>query len=297
MSDQTSTEGAAAAVIIPHYNDVARLERCLAALVRENDAAALAKTEIVVVDNNSTDDIAAIRAAYGQVRFVIEETPGAASARNRGVAETTAERLFFLDADCVPASDWLATAHAVAGDADLVGGRIDTFDETLPPRSGAEAFEAVFAFHQRDYIERQRFSVTANLLTTRTIFEDVGPFVAGVSEDLDWCRRAVGKGYGLVYRDGLAVEHPTRPDWPALQKKWRRLASESFQLTGATPAARIKWLLRSVAVAGSAFVHAPKILFSDKLNGLTERLRGLGALFRLRFWRALVMLRQATTGS
>jgi len=208
-----------AAIIIPHYNDLARLQTCLAALVPQ----LLDGVELVVADNASPVDLGPLKAQFPAMRVVTQPIKGAAAARNAGVAATTAPHLIFLDADCVPAPDWLATALALLGTAEVIGGRIDTFDETPPPRSGAQAFETVFAFHQRVYVEEKGFSVTANLITTRAIFEDVGEFIVGVSEDLDWCQRATGKGYGLIYADALRVAHPTRTDWPALAKKWRRL--------------------------------------------------------------------------
>src|SRR6056297_2549598 len=138
------------AVIIPHYDDPDRLARCLGAL--EPQIAALpepADVEAVVVDNDSPCDLTALARTHPWARFVRETGRGAAAARNRGVAETAAPALVFLDSDCVPLPDWLATALALAGPDQVVGGRIVTFDETPPPRSGAEAFEAVFAFRPR----------------------------------------------------------------------------------------------------------------------------------------------------
>lgn len=285
-----------AAVVIPHYNDVARLERCLTALAPQLDDT----VEAVVVDNNSTADISGVRAAFAMLRFVVETEKGAAAARNRGVAETTAPTIFFLDCDCVPDADWISRAHGVAGRADLVGGRIDTFDETPPPRSGAEAFEAVFAFDQRSYIEEKNFSVTANLVTHRRIFDEIGGFRAHVSEDLEWCQRAVSAGKRLVYADELRVSHPTRSDWPALEKKWRRLTSEAcathFAAHGAGAKARASWAARAALVAVSALAHTPKVLASPALASTQERLRALGALFRLRFTRTLWMLGQSLAG-
>ena len=64
-----------------------------------------------------------------------------------------------MGADCVPATDWVATARKTAPAADLTGGRVDVFDETPPPRSGAEAFEAVFAFDFKSYIEKKGFYI------------------------------------------------------------------------------------------------------------------------------------------
>lgn len=289
MSTATIDGPPSAAVIIPHYNDVARLERCLEAMLR-NDTE---DTEIVVVDNGSTQSLAETRARFPQVRFLTEMQPGAANARNRGVAETTAPLLFFIDADCVPADDWLQTARDVAGKADLIGGRVDVFDETPAPRSGAEAFEAVFAFNFKRYIEVQGFSGAGNLVTRRDVFEDIGGFVHGVSEDREWTMRAVANGYRLIYEDRLRVSHPSRQDWPALRRKWMRTTSEAYELHGKDPRARLRWALRALAMPASAVVHTPKVLLSGKLDSPGEYARAVGTLHRLRFMRMVWMLRQA----
>jgi GT2 family glycosyltransferase len=284
------SEAPEAAVIIPHYNDVARLERCLAALMA-ND---LAGVEVLVVDNGSTEPLEAVRAVFPAVRFVTEPEKGAAAARNRGVGESSAPRLFFLDADCVPAPDWLAVARRVAPEADLIGGRVEVFDETPPPRSGVEAFEAVFAFRFRDYVERQGFAGAGNLLTRRDVFGDVGGFVNGLAEDRDWCLRATAKGYRLIYADGLKVGHPSRSDWPALRRKWLRLTRESWALARETrgAAARPLWLGRAFVVLASIGPHLAKVLTDPRLNGPGERFRAAGTLIRLRLLRVWWMLGQ-----
>lgn len=281
----------AAAIIIPHYNDVARLRRCLAALMPQIDS----RFEVVVVDNGSIEDLGPVRRAHPDLRIVSEPQKGAANARNRGVAETSAPLLLFLDCDCVPAPDWLAAALVAATKGDLVGGRVDVFDETPPPRSGAEAFEAVFAFDNKGYVETKGFSVTANLVTRRDVFLATGPFIHGLSEDLDWCRRATAKGFRLAYDDALRVSHPTRSDWPALARKWRRLTEEGFGVNGHTPARRAVWAGRALAMPLSVLAHAPRVLRHPALTG-AERLRALATLARLRLMRMVWMLGQAARG-
>lgn len=281
-----------AAVIIPHYNDVARLMRCLDGLVPQIDD----RIELIVVDNGSSADLSPLRAAYPDLRIVTEPKRGAAEARNRGVAETTAERLFFIDSDCVADRDWIATAFAVAGRGDLVGGHVAVFDETPPPRSGAEAFETVFAFDFRRYIEEKGFSGTGNLLTRRDVYAATGPFIAGLSEDLDWCRRATAKGYTLVYADELRVGHPSRQDWAALARKWRRLTEEGFGVNGAGPRDRLRWAGKALLMPLSILAHVPKVLGHPGLRDGDERIRAVGTLARLRLARMVWMLRQALFG-
>jgi GT2 family glycosyltransferase len=253
----------------------------------------LPSTEVIVVDNGSTERLDDLQLQFPSVQLAIEPQRGAAHARNRGVSMTTAEVLCFLDSDCLPQADWLAFAMSVAHAADVTGGKVVVFDETAPPRSGAQAFEAVFAFDNHRYVIKQGFSVSANLVTLRKVFDAVGPFVHGLSEDLDWCRRASAKGYRLVYADNLVVSHPSRGDWPALRRKWRRLTDEGFALGQPTTAWRLKWAVKACAMPVSVLVHGPKLLVSPKLNGTTERLRGLATLIRLRFLRARWMLVQA----
>lgn len=283
----------AAAVIIPHYNDQTRLARCLDALVPQL-ARAPEPVEVVVVDNNSQPPLTQdYMGRWQQVRFVVETGKGAALARNRGVAETTAPALFFVDSDCLPAEDWLATAFAVRQRAPLVGGTVPVFDETPPPRSGAEAFEAVFAFDFRRYIEEKGFSGSGNLVTRREVFEAIGGFRPGLSEDLDWCHRATAAGFALVYAEELRASHPSRSDWTALERKWRRLTDETWGLKAHGPRQRLLWALRALAMPLSALAHTPKVLHSKQLVSFGERLAALATLFRLRIRRGLWMLAQA----
>ena len=283
------------AVIIPHYEDPERLARCLEALARED----LSGVEVAVVDNASptAPPPEALKAAHPHVRFLVEAEKGAAAARNRGVAETAAPNLLFIDSDCVPCPGWIAAARRAIGAAPLVGGHVGTFDETPPPRSGAEAFEAVFAFDFQDYIERKGFSGAGNLLTTRAVFDAVGGFRGGVSEDREWTRRAVAAGHPLIYRAEMAVVHPTRQDWGALERKWRRMTSEMWELhredAGGGARARLLWAGRALLMPASVLAHLPRVMGSDRLASGAERRRAAATLLRLRIARMGWMLRQA----
>lgn len=280
------------AVIIPHFNDTDRLEKCLAALAPQMTDVPV---EVVVVDNASTQNLGAIIAAYPQVRFLEEPDKGAAPARNTGVANTTAPFILFTDADCIPASDWLATGLQLAGRDEIIGGRVDLFDETPAPRSGAEAFETVFAFPQKEYVTRKNFSVTANLLTSRAVFDDTGPFDGTVVEDSDWCQRAVARGWPISYHPELGVSHPTRNDWTALRRKWKRTTAENYFAGGTDLVSRCRWALRACVVLASGPAHIPRVLRHPGLQ-CGDWLPAIGVLLRLRVTRAGWMLRQALFG-
>ncbi len=285
-----ASETPAIAVVIPHYNDPARLRRCLAALLAEPPAR---DVEIVVADNGSEGDLGWVARDFPPVRLVTETARGAGPARNRGAAETTAPRLFFLDSDCVPCPGWIETGRRALEGRAVVGGSVGVFDETPPPRSGAEALETVLAFDFRRYIERKGFTGSGNMLTWRAVFEEVGGFGTGVSEDVDWSARARAKGHRIVFAPELRALHPTRPDWPALRRKWLRLTGEMFLHRAQRPLARPAWALRALLVLGSPVRDVPRILLHPDLDGPGERLRGVATLLRLRALRTVWMLRQA----
>lgn len=279
------------AVIIPHYNDPDRLIRCLEALMPQVDV----DGEVVVVDNASTVDFSYVRDRYPVVRFLTQSESGAGPARNLGVAETQAPLLMFIDADCIPAADWVAVGRRIARLDTIIGGRVDVFHETPPPKSGAEAFEEVFAFKMRAYLERDAFLGAGNLVLPRTVFEGTGGFLPAVSEDKEWSQRAASKGYKLDFEDEFAVGHPSRQDWTALRRKWERLTVEAFLLREEAGQGRLGWALKALAMPLSALAHVPKVLRADGLSG-GDKLRALATLLRIRMARMIWMLRQTRTG-
>lgn len=90
-------------LIIPTHNRSERLIAALESVIRQDLPAA--DWECVVVSNNSTDDTVArfgdFAARYPglNLRLVTEDGPGVSYARNRGIAETLAPLLVFIDDD------------------------------------------------------------------------------------------------------------------------------------------------------------------------------------------------------
>ena len=274
----------AISVIVPHYHDLDRLDRCLASLERQSQQRA--SFEIVVADNMSPEGEAAVAARIGgRARLVIASEKGAGPARNTAVAASSGKILAFIDADCIAAPDWLERGVAALAQADMIGGRVIVLIEGEGRKSGAEAFEAVFAFDNRSYVEKKQFSVTANLFCTRAVFDATGPFRTGMSEDADWCLRARDAGYRIAYVDDAVVSHPARPDWRELKKKWVRINAELHQLEMLRPGGWVRWARHTALLPLSIVAHAPRVWRSPALNGGQERLAALATLARLRLWR------------
>src|SRR5882724_2406158 len=84
-------------VVIPVHNASAFLPTCLGALKMSTHR----DFECVVVDDGSTDDSAALAAASGATVILTNGQKGPAYARNRGVAASNGEIIFFVDADVI----------------------------------------------------------------------------------------------------------------------------------------------------------------------------------------------------
>lgn len=108
------------AVVIPVRDGADLVLDAVASVRAQGDVV----TELVAVDNGSTDDTAAVLAGAG-VRVLPEPEPGAGRARRLGLAHTTARYVLFLDHDDVLRDGVLAALLAVATKtrADLVYGR------------------------------------------------------------------------------------------------------------------------------------------------------------------------------
>jgi len=114
MNRQTPT----VSIVIPVYNEAVRLAACLDAIACQT----YAPLEVVIADNNSTDDSAAVARRYPFVRVVQADLQGIVHARNAGFDAARGTLIARIDADVVLPSDWVAEivhhymydAHAVS---------------------------------------------------------------------------------------------------------------------------------------------------------------------------------------
>ena len=270
-------------VIVPHYNDLKHLGLCLDSLTAQD---IVDPFEIIIADNRSPIGIDAVRDFVGD-RATVVDAPikGAGPARNAGVEASSGKILAFIDSDCIAERDWLSHGVAALDKYDFIGGRVDVLVEPGRSMTGAEAFERVFAFDFKTYIEKKGFTGSGNLLCSREVFDAVGGFRSGVSEDVDWSHRATAKGFRLGYAPQAGIGHPARADWPSLRHKWHRLNRESYGIMAEKPMGSLRWLARAWLLPLSIPPHLLQVVTSPKLNSPGDRARGVMTLVAIRLWR------------
>jgi GT2 family glycosyltransferase len=275
-------------VIIPHYNNLDGLARCIDRLRRQT--LQRDRFEIVVADNNSAGGVAAVQQIAPDVRIVRAPEQGAGPARNAGASAARGDLFAFIDSDCLAQEKWLEEGLASLQQFDYIGGRVVTTvpdNRTVTP---AEAYELVFSFDCKRYIEKKKFAVTANLFVPRAIFKKVGGFRNGVSEDCDWCWRANAMGYRIGYAEKAIVFHGARREWAELARKWDRIVAETFALTKEQPGWRWRWPVRTLSTFLSPLSHALRVILSRKLLGVRSKVAGLVGLLGIRIYRTYRMI-------
>jgi len=126
-------------VVVATYNRCDVLPGALASLMnQEGDI----DYEVIVVDNNSTDDtrnvIEKLRAqpGYEKLTYYLEETQGVSHARNKGIGAARGKILAFTDDDIRPARNWLSGISAGFKrfpEADCIGGKVLPEDDRKFP--------------------------------------------------------------------------------------------------------------------------------------------------------------------
>jgi glycosyltransferase involved in cell wall biosynthesis len=90
-----SIDGRTVAVIIPTYNQARFLADAIESVLAQNRQA----DEIIVIDDGSNDDPAAVVVQFPTVRLIRQDNRGPSAARNTGLRNCRTSHIVFLDAD------------------------------------------------------------------------------------------------------------------------------------------------------------------------------------------------------
>lgn len=185
-------------VIIPVFNGAGFLEEAIGNILGQNYDA----LEILVIDDGSTDDIAAVVARLPvEVRYFRQDNAGAAAARNCGIKDASGDLLAFLDVDDLwPEGNLGVLSRHLAEDPalDLVHGH----GQLMRYRAAGETGE---------YIGNPAESFPGYIgagLYRRRAFEKIGLFDPELrfGEDTDWYNRAVEGGLRMLRLDEVTLQ-------------------------------------------------------------------------------------------
>jgi 4,4'-diaponeurosporenoate glycosyltransferase len=229
-------------LIVPARNEAANLPALLTSIA----ALQPAPREVIVVDDHSTDDTAAIAASFGA--RVVSPGPlpvgwvGKAWACAAGAAEASSSVLLFTDADTVHSKDLLGRAAAA-----LEGRRADLVS-VLPTHLAVSVWERFQGIFQLLTLiaggagcERMRgercFCIGQYLLIRRAAYARIGGHAAvrhRVAEDIGmaWLIERFGLRFELVRAPGALKVRMYPEGLGAFIRGWRRNFREGMRTAG-----------------------------------------------------------------
>jgi glycosyltransferase involved in cell wall biosynthesis len=233
-------------VVIPCRNAAGTV----AAAVRSALGQSRPPLEVIVVDDGSTDDSAALAEAAGARVIRATRRARAGGARNLGIEAARGELVAFMDADVEVGADWLALATAVLAAQPTVGavggrihdgrgglwGRLDhvlIFSEWMAGDARpCSAFPTIAVVYRRAAIGATRFPES------------------NLAEDVFFCQAIQDKGWGAWFEPRIAIVH-----------RHERLDAASFWNRQVQAGRALYWSRSRLDRPGRFLVRAPWLMF------------------------------------
>ncbi len=155
-------------VVIPAFNEARYIARTLKSVLRAK-AQYQGLVEVIVVDNNSSDETAAISRALGAA-VVFERVNQIARARNAGATAATGDYLIFIDADTTIEGDILDKVETSLSSGRVIGG-----GAWVEPDSGWFG-RLLFKYAINYILALKNVTVGPFLYCDRAAFSNVGGF-------------------------------------------------------------------------------------------------------------------------
>lgn len=245
-------------VIICTFNNCDLLKDCLNSL-KEQNITLTGGIELLVVDNNSTDDTKKVVEKFMQdnclinLRYIFEPSPGLTHARLAGVKKSTCDWIAFIDDDVRVQNNWIHSAllfvqnHPEAG---VVSGKIQP-QYVKPPSTAALQCESAlckvdYGMHDLNFkpegpairlvgaaiIFQKRALVETGWLEKHYLTGRTGQSLSS-GEDTEMIMRIKNRGWEIWYTPSLYATHlipPRRMTVNYLCRLHRGLARTSVQL-------------------------------------------------------------------
>jgi len=269
-------------IIVSTYNGESYINNCLTSLV--NQTLSKDKYEVIVVNNNSTDNTEEICkkhiAKYDNFKFFNENEQGLSCARNRGIKEANGEYIAFIDDDAKADSKWceniLIAFITISPKPVVVGGKILPYYNVKPPSWFSDELEIrSWGNNQKFLKEKDGFFSGSNMAFQKSILNQYDGFKPeygingdkfGVGEETDLIRRISIKHPHLFYSPDLIVYHLVKEKNMKISGRLKRAYSAGLYRHSLFDGNNIVFLLLNLSRLGYYILYLLFYLITFKYN-------------------------------
>jgi GT2 family glycosyltransferase len=208
-------------------NRATAVKSALDATAKSMHHAAPATIELVISNNNSTDDTHDVLTAWKAenadltVKILDEKKPGLSHARNTGLDNVKGDIIIFTDDDCMMELDYISEALEYAKNDPhpvIRGGRIELYDKRdleITVRTVDEVETWTIENRSVRYKKIRGAVSGCNMCVPKTIIDKIGKFDTNIgagtnipgSEDTDFVLRSYLQGYAIQYVPNMITHH------------------------------------------------------------------------------------------
>ncbi|MGM0953164.1 MAG: glycosyltransferase [Pseudomonadota bacterium] len=189
-------------VVLPAFNEEKYIADCITSILSLNLLDD--EYEVIVVDNNSTDNTASIVKQFDRVKYRHLETGNVGAVRNFGAREAKGNYLAFIDADCIVKPTWGPKAKSLIRDNTNT-----TYGGSCHARQTAGWIEKYWLLTRNTLPTLPKHLIGASILIPKSIFFKVGGFneIVTSGEDTELSISIQRMGNSVILTHDLDVLH------------------------------------------------------------------------------------------
>lgn len=219
------TESIVVSVVVCTFNRAAFLRKCLASLLHQENPPPF---EIIVVDNNSTDETVNIVEAARQettipFQYIFLQEMGLSRARNAGIHAARGALVAFLDDDAIADAQWVQEIEKgfqlfpqAVGAGGAVAGDYEIPKPAWLPADLLFAVSVSAMGNESRLMEAHEAALGCNMAFRRETFCKRGDFLTNLGrtglsllagEEVEFCFRLYKQGDSILYNPHMRIKH------------------------------------------------------------------------------------------
>jgi glycosyltransferase involved in cell wall biosynthesis len=189
-------------IVIPVFNEQNHLKTCLEAIAAQT----VIPDEVIVVDNNSTDDSRRVAKQFPFVKLISEKRQGVLFAKNKGFTAARSDIIGRIDADSILPPRWVETVKRSLADTaySALTGPVNYYDMPLPDAN--YHLDHWMRSSIYNWSPKSPFLFGSNMAIRKAVWDEVRGSLCSdtyMHEDLDLAIHLYEKSYEILYSNQL----------------------------------------------------------------------------------------------